>query len=92
MERVRRRDEESARKLLIFQGTSLKTALDTYEKQVHSSGMCEFELMYKRLRRTLPKGMAFKLLCQEAEVQRRSGKLDVDSSSFLVSLGWCPSR
>jgi hypothetical protein len=44
--------------------------------------------MYKRLLRILPKAAAAKLLFQEAEIQARAGKLELDSASFLSSLGW----
>lgn len=50
--------------------------------------MSSLELMYKRLLRILPKAAALKLLFLEAEVQIRAGALELDSASFLLSLGW----
>lgn len=50
--------------------------------------MSSLELMYKNLLRTLPKAAATKLLFLEAGIQVRAGKLEVDSVSFLSSIGW----
>lgn len=62
--------------------------LDTSQERVHPRGMSSLELMYKNLLRTLPKAAATKLLFLEAGIQVRAGKLEVDSVSFLSSIGW----